>query len=198
MHPHAALIMSFYEAFRLRDSKGMSALPASLLFYPPILHSGGVCAATRCARCGRCSAITLKGRHRQLLRTSSPTTASDEPIGMPTTPSRGTGRPVHNSITAGFAFKDGLIARHADRLASFWRWSRQSLGPVGLLGWGGRRSRSQGPRRRPRRAAGLGSAMEGRTTAAICTAPSRDARVNTTAGDRGQVRLKGTWQRRSG
>ena len=87
MHPHAALIMSFYEAFRLRDSKGMSACyhPAVVLYDPAIGE--------------------LRG---------------DE---------------ARDSITAGFAFKDGLIARHADRF-SFWRWSRQALGPVGLwLGW---------------------------------------------------------------
>ena len=46
-----------------------------------------------------------------------------------------TGRPVNNRITATFRFRDGLIAEHDDRF-SFWRWSRQALGPVGLLlGW---------------------------------------------------------------
>ena len=34
MHPHAALIMSFYEAFRLRDSKGMSAC-----YHPAVVFS---------------------------------------------------------------------------------------------------------------------------------------------------------------
>ena len=46
-----------------------------------------------------------------------------------------TGRPVHNEISASFRFKDGLIAEHDDEF-SFWRWSRQALGPLGLaLGW---------------------------------------------------------------
>jgi ketosteroid isomerase-like protein len=46
-----------------------------------------------------------------------------------------TGRPVNNRITATFRFRDGLIAEHDDRF-DFWRWSRQALGPVGLLlGW---------------------------------------------------------------
>ena len=46
-----------------------------------------------------------------------------------------TGRPVHNSITATFTFKDGLILTHRDHF-DFWRWSRQALGPSGLLlGW---------------------------------------------------------------
>jgi hypothetical protein len=46
-----------------------------------------------------------------------------------------TGRKVVNDIQASFRFRDGLIAEHVDRF-SFWTWSRQALGPPGLLlGW---------------------------------------------------------------
>lgn len=46
-----------------------------------------------------------------------------------------TGRPVHNIIQAAFHFQDGLIIRHHDRF-DLWRWTRQALGPAGLLlGW---------------------------------------------------------------
>ena len=46
-----------------------------------------------------------------------------------------TGRKVVNDVQATFAFRDGLIAEHDDRF-SFWTWSRQALGPAGLvLGW---------------------------------------------------------------
>jgi ketosteroid isomerase-like protein len=46
-----------------------------------------------------------------------------------------TGRPVVNDVRARFRFSDGLIAEHVDEF-SFWRWSRQALGPAGLaLGW---------------------------------------------------------------
>jgi ketosteroid isomerase-like protein len=46
-----------------------------------------------------------------------------------------TGRPVVNDIQARFRFENGLIAEHDDSF-SFWRWSRQALGPPGLLlGW---------------------------------------------------------------
>ena len=42
---------------------------------------------------------------------------------------------MHNAIDATFEFRDGLIVRHVDRF-DFWRWSRQALGPIGLLlGW---------------------------------------------------------------
>jgi SnoaL-like domain len=47
-----------------------------------------------------------------------------------------TGRPVVNDVRARFRFReDGLIEDHQDSF-SFYRWSRQALGPVGLaLGW---------------------------------------------------------------
>lgn len=45
------------------------------------------------------------------------------------------GRPVHNVIDATFTFRDGLIATHRDDF-DLYRWTRQALGPTGLLlGW---------------------------------------------------------------
>jgi ketosteroid isomerase-like protein len=46
-----------------------------------------------------------------------------------------TGRKVHNDVRAEFRFEGGLITEHRDSF-SFYAWSRQALGPVGLaLGW---------------------------------------------------------------
>jgi ketosteroid isomerase-like protein len=46
-----------------------------------------------------------------------------------------TGRKVRNRITSEFRFRDGKIVQQRDRF-DFWRWSRQALGPAGLLlGW---------------------------------------------------------------
>jgi ketosteroid isomerase-like protein len=46
-----------------------------------------------------------------------------------------TGRKVHNDVRARFRFENGLIAEHDDAF-SFHAWSRQALGPAGLLlGW---------------------------------------------------------------
>src|SRR5688572_27314647 len=46
-----------------------------------------------------------------------------------------TKRFVENRINATFTFKDGLIVDHRDAF-DFWRWSRQALGPAGIvLGW---------------------------------------------------------------
>ncbi len=49
---------------------------------------------------------------------------------------RSTGRLVHNSVEARFAFnRMGLIVQHRDRF-DFWHWARQALGAPGvLLGW---------------------------------------------------------------
>lgn len=45
------------------------------------------------------------------------------------------GRKVHNIIQSRFWFKEGKIGRHEDRF-DFWRWSRQAIGPMGLIfGW---------------------------------------------------------------
>ncbi len=46
-----------------------------------------------------------------------------------------TGRRVHNIVHSEYTFSDGLIIRQVDAFP-FWRWSRQALGPAGLLlGW---------------------------------------------------------------
>ena len=46
-----------------------------------------------------------------------------------------TDRPVFNDVHATFRFEDGLIADHRDDF-SFYTWSKQALGPPGLLlGW---------------------------------------------------------------
>ncbi len=46
-----------------------------------------------------------------------------------------TGRPVHNIVHSRFHLADGLIAGQVDTFP-FWRWSRQALGPIGIvLGW---------------------------------------------------------------
>jgi SnoaL-like domain len=46
-----------------------------------------------------------------------------------------TGRRVHNDVRAEFRFEHGLISEHRDSF-SLYAWSRQAIGPVGLvLGW---------------------------------------------------------------
>lgn len=46
-------------------------------------------------------------------------------------------RNVINEVSASFKFKEGLIIEHTDTF-DVWKWSRQAMGPVGmLLGWSG-------------------------------------------------------------
>jgi hypothetical protein len=46
-----------------------------------------------------------------------------------------TGRSVHNIVHSSFEFMDDRIYRQEDKF-DVWRWSRQALGPAGmLLGW---------------------------------------------------------------
>lgn len=46
-----------------------------------------------------------------------------------------TGREVVNDVQASFRFEGGLIVEHIDRF-DLWKWTRQALGPTGvLLGW---------------------------------------------------------------
>jgi len=46
-----------------------------------------------------------------------------------------TGRPVVNDVQTRFRFAEGKVIEHVDRF-SFWAWSRQAFGALGLLlGW---------------------------------------------------------------
>lgn len=132
MHENQALIERFYQSFQKRDADGMCAC-----YHPDVtftdaafldLHGGEAKAMWRML-CGRAKDLELefsgvfadatKGRAHWEARY---TFAS-------------TGRKVHNIIDAEFEFKDGKIIRHDDHF-NFWRWSRQALGPAGLLlGW---------------------------------------------------------------
>jgi ketosteroid isomerase-like protein len=126
--PEADLIETFYAAFGRKDGDAMAACYSpDVVFEDPAfgeLHGEEAGAMWR----------MLTGRAADLevtLADHSATSAhwlADYTFGQ-------TGRKVHNDIQATFEFKDGLISDHRDSF-SFWTWSRQALGPVGLLlGW---------------------------------------------------------------
>lgn len=131
-HPNAALIHRFYSAFAARDADTMAACyhPDATFRDPAFgeLDAAGTVAMWR----------MLVGRATDLAITHSGVRA-DDTDGRAHWDARytftQTGRRVVNSIDATFRFRDGRIIRHEDDF-SFWRWSRQALGPVGLLaGW---------------------------------------------------------------
>jgi ketosteroid isomerase-like protein len=127
-----ALIERFYGAFSHGDGDAMAACYA-----PDVRFSDPVFPDLHGARAGRMW---------QML-TSAPGEVRIELLEHEAGEERGTahwkarytftqtGRPVVNDIHATFRFGGGLITGHRDDF-SFHRWSRQALGPSGLLlGW---------------------------------------------------------------
>lgn len=132
MHPNEALIRRFYTAFQARDAAGMRAC-----YHPDVVFSDPVFGELRGGQAGAMWEM-LCARAKDLEIEFSAVSADDN-RGQAHWDARytftQTGRRVLNRIDATFAFRDGLIARHDDRF-SFFEWSRQALGPAGLLlGW---------------------------------------------------------------
>lgn len=132
MHPHAALVTRFYEAFDKRDAEAMAKC-----YHHDIIFSDPAFGELRGAEAGDMWRM-LCGRAKDLSVKASNIVADDQ-IGSAhwvATYSFGkAGRKVRNEIEARFEFQDGLILRHDDSF-SLWRWSRMALGPMGLLlGW---------------------------------------------------------------
>lgn len=127
-----ALIHRFYEAFARREAGAMAeCYAAGATFEDPAfgrLEGAEVPAMWRML-CER--GEDLQVSHRDVHCTGTEGRAHWE---ADYTFSR-TGRPVHNEIEARFTFADGLISSHRDSFG-MWRWTRQALGPVGLIaGW---------------------------------------------------------------
>jgi ketosteroid isomerase-like protein len=130
MHPNEQLITRFYECFARRDASGMAAC------YAPDVHFSDEVFDLRGVHAANMWRMLLKSPD---LRLTYSNVQADDLAGRAHWDAHYTfgasGRRVHNSIDAEFVFKDGLITRHRDRF-DFWRWSRQALGPSGLLlGW---------------------------------------------------------------
>ena len=132
MHPHEALIREFYAAFARHDAEAIARC-----YHRDIFFTDPVFPALRGADAGDMWRMLLS-RAADLEITLDEASADDDGGRARWTArytfSR-TGRPVVNRIEAMFAFRERLIVRHFDSFP-FWRWSRQALGPMGvLLGW---------------------------------------------------------------
>ena len=132
MHPNKQLLHDFYGAFARRDGAAMQRA------YAPDAHfEDAVFTLDGADRVG--------GMWRMLcergadLRVEASRIEADDERGSAHWDAwytfSATGRKVLNRIDATFRFRDGRIAFHRDAFP-FWRWSRQALGPAGLLlGW---------------------------------------------------------------
>ena len=128
-----ATIDRFYTAFAARDGRAMGECYApDATFTDPVFGTLDAADAGAMWR-------MLTGRAEDL-RVEVPEKHAEDSRGSARWIARytftQTGRPVVNDVRARFRFADGgLIAEHVDEF-SFWRWSRQALGPAGLaLGW---------------------------------------------------------------
>ena len=134
---HTALLGRFYAAFAALDGATMQACYANdARFEDPVFTLHG---RDRIGAMWRmlCDATRAKGRDVWKLETSG--IVADAAGGRAHWEAHyrfsASERLVHNVIDAQFTFAGGLIATHRDSF-DFWRWSRQALGPPGLLlGW---------------------------------------------------------------
>jgi len=132
MHPNAALIKTFYQAFQNLDAETMArCYAADITFSDPVfpeLHGQEASDMWRM--------LTSKAQDFSL---SFDGIEADDQQGkahwVATYTFSQTGNRIINDIHARFGFKDGKIVRHTDTF-DFWKWSRQALGLKGaLLGW---------------------------------------------------------------
>jgi ketosteroid isomerase-like protein len=131
-HPNDELIQSFYAAFGRRDGDAMAAAYA-----PDATFSDPVFPGLRGKEPGAMWQMLTSGDGDLVIELpehqADDTTGTAHWIATYTFPQ--TGRKVVNDIRATFRFADGRIAEHTD-VFDFYAWSRQALGPVGLLlGW---------------------------------------------------------------
>ena len=136
-HPNAELLTKFYFAFAVCDANTMaSCYHENAEFQDPAfsLHGKNEVVGMWTMLC-----TTVKEKGLDVWKLDFSAITADDVSGKahwePHYRFSATGRIVHNIVDGQFRFKDGLIVSHHDNF-SFWRWSRQALGPVGLvLGW---------------------------------------------------------------
>ncbi|MEO8671755.1 MAG: nuclear transport factor 2 family protein [Tahibacter sp.] len=133
-----ARIKHFYASFIALDGEAMQACYAdNARFEDPVFTLQGRAQIGGMWRM-LCEAVRTKGRDAWKLDVSDIAAGENEGRAHwePHYRFSSTGRLVHNIVDAAFTFTDsGLIATHRDAFP-FWRWTRQALGPAGvLLGW---------------------------------------------------------------
>jgi ketosteroid isomerase-like protein len=134
MHPNAALIFRFYDAFTARDADAMASCYATdVRFSDPVFPELRGQAAGDLWRM-----LCESGKDLHL---EAAEIEADDAVGRARWVARytfgATGRPVVNDIRATFRFEQGRIVEHRDAF-DFHVWARQALGFPGLaFGWSG-------------------------------------------------------------
>ena len=125
------LIHTFYTAFQQRNHAGMIAC-----YHPGIQFSDPVFTDLRGLQAqAMWHMLCERGQDLQISFDGIQADGQSGQANWQATYTFSTGRRVHNIIQATFYFQDGLIIRHRDSF-NLWRWTRQALGPTGLLlGW---------------------------------------------------------------
>lgn len=130
-HPNDELIQRFYAAFAAGDAETMAAA-----YHPDATFEDPAFGELSGEEAGDMWRM-LVGRSTDL-RVELASHDADDTTGRANWIAHytfRTGRKVRNDVRAELRFRDGLIADHRDRF-SFHGWSRQALGPAGLLlGW---------------------------------------------------------------
>lgn len=132
MQQNIDLVNRFYEAFSNRDGQKMAAMYADDATFEDSVFG--------CLSSAQAKAMwkMLTSRSKDLIVSWSPPIEKNGLIETTWTARYSFGpskRKVVNEIKAKIKVANGKIIQHEDRF-SFYRWSRQALGPVGaLLGW---------------------------------------------------------------
>jgi ketosteroid isomerase-like protein len=132
VHAHEELIRTFYRAFQKRDAEAMASC-----YHAEVEFSDEVFPLLRGRRAGDMwRMLCARGQDLEIeFRDVRAEGVSGSAHWDARYTFSKTGRHVLNRIDATFEFREGKIVRHVDRF-DFWRWSRQALGPAGLLfGW---------------------------------------------------------------
>lgn len=132
MHPNAALIQQFYQAFQQLDAERMASC-----YHPEVHFSDPVFSDLRGAEATDMWRM-LASRAQDFSLSFSDVRADDQQgqaNWVANYTFSQTGCTVVNKIHARFEFRDGKIIRHIDTF-DLWRWAHQALGLKGLLlGW---------------------------------------------------------------
>lgn len=130
------IIEKFYQAFQNMDAETMAAC-----YHPEVVFHDPAFGRLEGAHAANMWRMLIKSQEGKDFKIEYGEVKEDENTGSAKWEAwytfGATGNRVHNSITATFELRDGLIIKHDD-VFNLYRWSQQALGLQGtLIGWTG-------------------------------------------------------------